>query len=220
MTLHVAAMYFDYEKRSCGFLLGADRLGRNVSKETMSAEQEGRKPERELDDIVLAEKLFRSPNTIGFCSGTFPWPNTNYHGLFRSFDDCFEDIGKRRDYSSHPTLQKAYDATLSIVKRGEDVLELYGVYKRRIKGKHPVAVRRYMALTRNSFMNEKRTAYWTRLNIPKNPKKVQAPGRQPIEHMHWILQLNMAQEARIRPHEISAPFDIYMIDFDGIRKVA
>lgn len=220
MTLHVASVYFDYDKKTCGFLLAADRLGRNVSKKTMNAQQREIPSGAPLDDIILEEKSFRSPNTIGFCSGSFPWARENYNRLFRSFDDCFEDIRKKRDYSTHGTLMTAYDATLSIVKRRDDMLELYGIYKRRTKGSSPIAVRRYMALTRDSFDELQRTPYWEKLNIPKNPRKALAPGKQPMENMYRMLWLNMARESTIRPTEVSRPFDFYAIDFDGIRKVA
>ncbi len=220
MTLHVASVYFDYEKKSCGFLLGSDRLGRNISKDTMNAEQRGMNLGVQLDDIILAEKSFRSPNTLGFCSGSFPWAKNEYENLFRSFDDSFEEIGKKRDYNAHPTLMIAYDATLSIVKRGEDKLELYGVYKRRVKGKKPISVRRYMILTRDSFEDLRTTHYWTKLNIPQSPRKANGPGKQPLGHMRILLDLNMRLEARMRPDEVSLPFDFYAIDFDGIRKVS
>ena len=221
MTLHVAAVYFDYDKKTCGFLLGSDRLGYNRKKEdVIGARQTIDREQPTLDDRILAEKSFRSPSTIGFCSGTFPWSKNEYEGLFRSFDGCFEDIGKRRDYNAHPTLMRAYDATLSIVKAGEDQIELYGVYKRRVKGKDPISVRRYMRLTRESFEDLRTTSYWTKLNIPQSPRRANAAGKQPLEHMRFLLDLTMRQEVRLRPFEVSLPFDFYAIDFDGIRKVA
>ncbi len=220
MTLHVAAVYFDYEKKACGFLLGADRLGVNRPKEEVIAAYQGQNRTPSLDDRILAEKSFHGENTLGFCSGTFLWPKNEQESLFRSFDNCFDDIGKRRDYSNHPTLQRAYEATLSIVKRGDETLELYGVYKRHAKGGKLIAVRRYLTLTRESFSDLKGAPYWTRLNVPKKPALSRAPGKQPLEHMQWLLILNMALEARKQSQFIAPPFDFYAIDFDGIRKVA
>jgi hypothetical protein len=209
MTLHVAAMYFDHEKQYWGFLIGADRKSGNRNKAGSP-----------LEEVVLTEKVFRSPNTIGLCSGAFHWPENEHERLLRSFDNTFENISEESDYSTHPGLMAAEYATLSVVKRTERRMALYGVYGRRVEEIVHVRVRKHRELERKEYKNRDETPFWQDLTVPGIPRVLCDPGRRTLSEMYahllWILRLG----AKYHPDRISAPFDIYAIDFEGIRKIA
>ena len=209
MTLHVAAMYFDSGKGDCGFLLGADRYSGNKEKTANM-----------LEDVVLVEKAFRSPNTIGLCSGEFHWPKGKHEELIRSFDDTFDDIHEQSDYSRHPTLLKANSATLSIVKRTEKSLALYCVYTRKDEEHVEVRVRKHRELRRGPYVTLANTPFWQDLTVHGIPKVLYDHGRKGVEEMHRHLLWILKKEAKYHSDRIGGPFDFYAIDFDGIRKIA
>ena len=220
MTLHVAAVYFDYERGYCGFLLGADRRSGNYIPRKAET-GEGRDEARSIDQqVVLIDKSFRSPNTIGFCSGEFRWPKGEHERLFRSLDNSFEGISEESDYSKHPTLTQANYAVLSVVQRNERKLELYGVYVKKAGESVEVKVRKHRELRRGPYKSVNDTAFWQDLTVQGTPKLLHDPGRKTwqemIAHLLWTMRL----QGKYAPERISAPFDMYAIDFDGIRKVA
>ncbi len=220
MTLHVAAVYFDNEKKTCGFLLGSDRLGYNIPPSIYAQlQQEPQRHSVKEQYRVLEEKSFFGRQSIGFCSGTFR-SGEDYPQEFRTLDNCFDDIDHRARHKEHPFLQKAHSYVLSIVKRSDQTIELYRVYDKTKRGKKRTEIKRDCSIKKSAYTSLERTPYWSALNTHRNPPLGFAPGRCSQNLMLDHLVALMQRAAQERPHYIAGPFDFYAIDFDGIRKVA
>ncbi len=221
MTLHVAAVYFDDQKRTCGILLGADRLGYNYppSIYTMLQQEPNNQNAREQWRII-EEKSFFGEHTIGFSSGTFRASAEGYRQELRTLDAYFDNIEPNARYQQNPLLEKAHSYVLSIVRWSEDMVELYRVYDKTKKGKRRPHVKRDFSLRRSAYEQLHRTPYWSELNTHKGPLLGFGPGRYNRQMMLAHLITLMTRTAQERPESISAPFDIYAIDFEGIKKVA
>lgn len=220
MTLHIASVYFDDQKKMCGMLLGADRLGHNFPPGIYTRLQQEPSSYRSTEQWrILEEKSFFGESTIGFCSGTFQASGDGYRQELRTLDAYFDNIEPNARYQENPLLKKALSYILSIVRWSEDTVELYRVYDIIKKGKRRPHVKMDFSLRRTAYEHLQRTPYWIELNTHKNPYVGFAPERYPGDMMLKFLVAFMNQTAQKRPQTVSAPFDFYAIDFDGIRKV-
>ncbi|MEK6921049.1 MAG: hypothetical protein AABX82_04150 [Nanoarchaeota archaeon] len=221
MTLHVAATYLDHNKGMAGILLGADRFGTNIPGSAYIEFTEDRSSEIKPEWILSEEKSFGGKGQIGVYSGRFLCRAGEHQREFRTLDNCFDDTTKTGTYNKHPFLKKAHYYHLSVVTYKKTQVRLDTVHSHRKRGKNKADTIFRYALGTESYNHLERMPYWNGLNTYKrNPAFGFIPGRQSCDAMVQHLLCIMEAVAKERPKEVAAPFDIYAIDFDGIRKVA